>query len=163
FRGQASAEASSFADQPWGEVYRDPALKALIEEALQNSFELQDAAARVQAALESARISTDQLLPNLGIHGGPAYQHTFFEVSVPGGPGQNPGYPRYRLQGLLSWEADIWGRLRRLRQAQYAQFFASEDNRRGVIVSLIANVAQSYFTLLQLDLQMEVTRQTVQS
>jgi multidrug efflux system outer membrane protein len=163
FRGQARAEASSFADQPWWDVYRDPALKALVAEALQNNFQLQDAVARVQTAMENAHISTDQLLPSISIQGNPSYQQAFFGLSLPGGPLGNPRYSSYQVQGLLSWEVDLWGRLRRLREAQYAQFFAAEDNRRGVIVSLIAGVAQTYFTLLALDLQRDVTRQTVQS
>src|SRR5437868_1341742 len=67
FRGQDRAEATSFADLPWWEVFRDPALTALIREALDNSYDLQDAMARIDVARENARISTDQLLPSIGI------------------------------------------------------------------------------------------------
>src|SRR5262249_9595499 len=61
------------------------------------------------------------------------------------------------------WEIDLWGRLRRLREAALANFFAAEENRRGVIVSLIAAVAEGYFSLVSLDLQLEIARETGQS
>jgi multidrug efflux system outer membrane protein len=163
FRGQAQAEAASFADLPWWEVFHDPPLKALIEEALHNNYDLQEVAARVDVARMNAKISTDQLLPAIGISGGPNYQQVFFGISVPGINLGTPRFASYSLQGSLSWELDLWGRLRRLRQAAYAQFFAAEDNRRGVIVSLIGALAQSYFTLLVLDLQVEITHRTVES
>ncbi len=163
FRDQAQAEAASFADLPWWDVFQDPALKALIGEALQNSYDLQEAAARVDIARESARISTDQLLPAVGIVGGPSYQQVFSGITIPGAPTGSFRYPAHLLEGTVSWEIDLWGRLRRLRQSAYAQFFATEENRRGVIVSLIGSVAQNYFTLLALDLQVEATRRTVQS
>jgi multidrug efflux system outer membrane protein len=162
FRGQDRAEAAAFADLPWWEVFRDPALKALIKEALDNSFDLKDASERVEVARQNARIGTDQLFPALGVQGGPSYQQVFFG-SFPGVPAGNVRYPAYQLQATLSWEIDLWGRLRRLRQSALADFFASEENRRGVVVSLIGNIAQSYFSLLALDLQLAVTRRTVQS
>lgn len=162
FRDQAQAEAASFADLPWWEVFQDPALKALIDVALQNSYDLQEAAARVDIARENARISTDQLLPAIGVQAGASYQRVFSGISVPGAPHTFQS-PTYSLQGTLSWEIDLWGRLRRLRESAYAQFFAAEENRRGVIVSLIGSVAQDYFNLLALDLQIEATNRTVQS
>jgi multidrug efflux system outer membrane protein len=166
FRDQALAQASSFADLPWWEVLHDPALSALIREALQNSFDLQDAAARVDVARENAHISTDRLLPSVGINGGPSYQQVFVGIipsGAPGLPSGNVRYATYQAEATVSWEVDLWGRLRRLRQSAIADFFASEDNRRGVIVSLIGDIAQSYFGLLALDLQIEIARRTVES
>jgi multidrug efflux system outer membrane protein len=171
FRGQDGAEAASFADLPWWEAFGDEPLAALIREALANSYDLADAVARVDAARENVHGSTDALLPTLGINGGPSYQQVFSGFSstfpmVPGGPSLpsgNPHFASYTAQATLSWEADIWGRLRRLRESARADFFASEDNRRGVIVSLIGNIAADYFTLLSLDLQLTIARNTVDS
>jgi outer membrane protein, multidrug efflux system len=167
FRGQDRAEAASFADLPWWEVFRDAPLTALIEEALQNSYGLQDAIARVEVTRQNAHVATDALLPALGIQASPSYQQVFFGaisgVNAPGLPTGSIRYPSYLLQGTLSWEIDLWGRLRRLRQSALAQFLASEENRRGVIVSLIGDVAQGYFHLLALDLQMGVARRTVET
>jgi multidrug efflux system outer membrane protein len=171
FRGQDRAEAASFADLPWWEAFADEPLQALIKEALAGSYDLVDAVARVDAARENFRASTDALMPTLGIDGGPSYQQVFSSIgavlpSTPGGPQIPTGnfhFPQYTAQATLSWEFDLWGRLRRLRESALADFFASEDNRRGVIVSLIATVASDYYTLMSLDLQLEIAHRTVQS
>ncbi|HEX9101032.1 MAG TPA: efflux transporter outer membrane subunit, partial [Polyangia bacterium] len=171
FRGQDRAEAASFADLPWWEAFGDEPLAALINEALANSYDLADAVARVDIARENIRVSTDALLPSIGISGGPSYQQIFsgFSAALPSTPGGpsfptgNFAYPAYAVSASLSWEIDLWGRLRRLREAALADFFASEDNRRGVIVSLIGAIAGDYFTLLSLDLQLEIARRTVEA
>ena len=161
FRGQDQAEAASFADLPWWQVLRDPALNALITEGLRSSYDLQDAIARVEVARQNANVSTDVLLPAIGIQAGPSYQQIFSGISIPGAPNVNHRYAAFQLQGTLRWELDLWGRLRRLQESAVAQFLASEDNRRAVVVSLIGEIAQNYFDLLALDLQLEVTRRTV--
>jgi outer membrane protein, multidrug efflux system len=171
FRGQDRAEAASFADLPWWEAFGDGPLAELISEALVNSYDLADAVARVDAARENVRASTDALLPAIGITGGPSYQQVFsgFSAALPSTPGApslpsgNFHFAQYQAQATLSWEVDLWGRLRRLREAALADFFASEDNRRGVIVSLIGTIAGDYFTLLSLDLQLEIAHRTVES
>jgi multidrug efflux system outer membrane protein len=167
FRGQDHAEAASFADLPWWDVFRDPPLTALIGEALQNSYGLQDAVARVEVTRQNARVATDALLPALGVQASPSYQQVFFGavsgINIPNLPSGNIRFPSYLLQGTLSWEIDLWGQLRRLRQSALAQFLASEENRRGVIVSLIGDVAQGYFSLMALDLQLGVARRTIES
>jgi multidrug efflux system outer membrane protein len=172
FRGQDRVEAASFADVPWWEAYvHDEALAALIKEALTNSYDLADAVARVDAARENFRASTDALMPTLGINGGPSYQQVFSSFGAvipmtPGGPSIPTGnfhFPEYSAQATMSWEIDLWGRLRRLRESALADFFASEDNRRGVIVSIIGTVAGDYYNLMSLDLQLEIAKRTVVS
>jgi multidrug efflux system outer membrane protein len=168
FRGQDRAEAASFADLPWWQLVRDPALSALIDEALQGSYQIQDAVARVEIAHQNARASTDALLPAIGVQASPAYQQIFLGSfsglsGLPGLPSGNVHYSSYLLSATMSWEIDLWGRLRRLREASLAQFLASEQNRRGVIVSLIGDVAQAYFNLQSLDLQLAIAHRTVQS
>jgi multidrug efflux system outer membrane protein len=171
FRGQDRAEAASFADLPWWQAFGDEPLAALLTEALVNSYDLADAVARVDAAREDFRASTSALMPAVGINGGPSYQQVFSGISAalpmtPGGPSFPSGnfrYAQYTAQATLSWEVDLWGRLRRLREAALADFFASDDNRRGIIVSLIGTIAADYFSLLSLDLQLDIARRTVQS
>jgi multidrug efflux system outer membrane protein len=172
FREQAMARAESFADLPWWEVFRDPALGALLQEAVANNLDLADAIARVDVARYNARIRTDQLLPSLGVSGNPAYQQTFSPLSAVIPPSQaamapfpltNQRYASYTLSGSLSWEIDLWGRLRRLRQSALADALGAEENARGVMVSIVGDVAQGYFNLMALDLQLEVSRRTVES
>lgn len=170
FRDEAIAKAESFADLPWWEVFRDPSLAALLREALANNLDLSDAIARVDVARYNAKIRTDQLLPSLSVDAAPAYQQVFspFGALIPPGtmvpfPLGNERYATYTLGGTLSWEIDLWGRLRRLRQAALADALAAEEVERGVIVSIVGDVAQGYFNLVALDLQLEVSRHTVDS
>jgi multidrug efflux system outer membrane protein len=170
FRDQAIAKAESFADLPWWEVFHDPALAALLREALTNNLDLADAIARVDVARYNAEIRTDQLLPSLSVDASPAYLQTFSPLSAlgPSGgalpiPTGNQHYGTYSLGGSLSWEIDLWGRLRRLRQAALADALAADETRRAVIVSIVGDVAQGYFNLVALDLQLEVSRRTVES
>ncbi len=104
--------------------------------------------------------------------GGPSYQQVFSPLSavIPASqasmapfPLGNERYATYTLTGSLSWELDLWGRLRRLRQSALAEALATEENARGVIVSIVGDVAQGYFNLVALDLQLEVSRRTVES
>ena len=166
FRGQSAAEAASFADLPWWQVFQDDHLVALIREALANSYDLRIAVARVDQARALAGVATDALLPTLSASGSGSYQQIFlgFSKGLPNLPSiGNPRFSTYTLQGALSWEIDLFGRLRRQREAALAQLLAAEDARRGVIVSLIGEVASTYFNLLALDLQLEITHRTIQS
>ena len=160
FRGEARAEPTSFADLPWWEVFHDDNLVALLREALETSQNIQAAAARVEQARAVAGIATDQLYPAITVEASPSYQQTFSPVQVPG-LSLNKPYHTYLLQGSLSWEIDLWGRLRRLREAALAQYLGTEEAARGVVVSLISDIAQSYFQLMALDLQLDIARRTV--
>jgi multidrug efflux system outer membrane protein len=105
------------------------------------------AVARVEIARANARISTTALLPQLSLSAGPSYQQIFSPFR-PTGAGTGPiRFPLYTIEGSLSWEIDLWGRLRRLRQSAIAEFFAAEENRRAVIVSIVGDVAAAYFEL----------------
>lgn len=170
FRGQAVARAESFADLPWWEVYRDPALASLLREALANNLDLADATARVEVARYAAKIRTDQLLPSISLNAAPAYQQTFVPQLLAASsalagslPTGNVRFASYSLGGALGWEIDLWGRLRRLRQAALADLVGAEEIQRGVIVSIVGDVAAGYFQLVALDLQLEVALLTAQS
>ena len=77
-----------------------------------------------------------------------------------------PGFPtpfNYFGQATLNWELDIWGRVRRSNEAARADLMAREENRRAVVLTLVSSVAQSYFDLLQFDMQMDIARNALQS
>jgi len=160
FRGQARTESDSFADLPFWQVFRDDKLVALLREALAQSQNLQAAAARVEQARAVAGISRDALYPAVSVQAGPSYQQVYSPF-IPEGRMSNLRYALYQLQGTLSWELDLWGRLRRLREAALAEYLASEEARRGVILSLVGDIAESYFQLLTLDRQLFIARRTV--
>ncbi|PYO54613.1 MAG: RND transporter, partial [Candidatus Rokuibacteriota bacterium] len=158
FRGQAMAEAASLADAPWWEVFQDPILKTLIQEALRNNYDVRIAAARVQEARANFRVSRSDLYPSLDYSAGVARAKISPGITgVPGGPVANASNFYY---GALtaSWEVDIWGRIRRSNEAAWATFLATEDARRGVWLTLVSDLAQAYFELLELDVRLDIAR-----
>jgi outer membrane protein, multidrug efflux system len=162
FRGDAgAAQQASFADLPWWEVFKDDNLKALIQTALLNNYDLLIAVTRIEQSRALAAQAYSQFLPNIN------YQSTastgkneFLGTLAPNGG---------RLQGAflgaasVAWEADIWGRIRRQNEAARAQFLATEEGKRAVMLSLVSDVSQAYFELLGLYLQLDIARQTAAS
>ncbi len=149
-------EAASLADEAWWAVLRDDALQSLVADALANGFDVRLAAWRVQEAQALAGISRAQLFPQIQASAGWSRSRASAFTSV------NPPAPT-NLADVnlgLSWELDLWGRIRRFDQAALAQYLASEDARRGVALSLVAHVATSYFELRELDLRLEIARRT---
>jgi len=158
FRGQATAEASSLADEPWWEVFRDPVLKGLIQEALSRNYDVRIAAARVQEAQAILRVARSDLYPSLDYSGGVSRSN--ITPGVLGGPGGQAPTTSNFYSGTLSasWELDIWGRIRRSNEAARATLFATEHARRGVWLTLVSDLAQAYFELLELDVRLQIAR-----
>jgi outer membrane protein, multidrug efflux system len=158
FRGQATAEATSFADAPWWEAFQDPILIALIREALRNNYDVNIAAARVQEARANLGVARSDYFPSLdyGISAGRA-KVTPGVAGSPGGPTPNASN-FYSASMTMSWELDIWGRIRRSNESARALLFATEDARRAVWLTLVSDLAQAYFQLLELDVQLQIAR-----
>jgi multidrug efflux system outer membrane protein len=151
------AQAQTLADTPWFDVFQEPELQALIKEALLNNLDLQAALARVEEARARAGIAKSYYYPqvdgafNAGWRGSSSDDANRTESVT-----ENVDYGFQ-----LSWEIDLFGKLRRQREASLALLLASEQNRRGVLVTLIGDVASSYFLLRELDLQLEIARRTL--
>jgi multidrug efflux system outer membrane protein len=164
FRGQTGPEeAASLADLPWWEAFRDPTLQELLQAALANNYDLRVAVARVEQARALAARARGAFFPSIGYQGDIARARLSGEIiGLPSG--QGPSTESFFV-GLFtaSWELDIWGRIRRQYEAAGAQFFATEEARRGVLLSLVSNVAQAYFELLQLDAQLDIARRNTAS
>jgi len=154
FRFVESQQAASLADIPWWQVFEDPVLQALIREAIANNLDLRAAAARVERFRAEARIAKSFLYPQVnGAAGYTAQQSSGAEESD---VQQNAVYGFQ-----LSWELDLFGRIRREREAAVARTLASEQGRRGVLVTLVADVASTYFLLRQLDVELDIARRTL--
>src|SRR5262249_51321026 len=141
FRGQATAEAASFADAPWWDVFQDPVLKALIKEALSLNYDVAIAAARVQEARANVSIARSDLFPSFDYSGG-ASRSKVGGVGIlgqPGGPVRN-ATSAYFATMSASWEVDIWGRIRRANEAARANLLATEEARRGVWLTLVSDL-----------------------
>src|SRR5215475_12324030 len=151
-------EATSLADVPWWQIFDDPALQALIREAIANNLDLRAAAARVEFARAQAGIAKSYFYPQVD-----ATVDYPIRQTVGGSEGtgdvSNGGVYGFRL----AWELDLFGRIRREHEAAVARVLASEQGRRGVLVTLVGDVATTYFLLRQLDLQLEISLRTLAS
>lgn len=146
----------SLANMPWWELYQDEELQRLIRIALEENKDLKRAVASIdefQARLYTARMD---FAPQLSATGN-------LPVARLGGV-IFPGFPSpfaHYMQGALSWEMDIWGRIRRANEASMAELLAREETRRAVTLQIVGGVAQSYFDLRQFDMQLEIAKRTL--
>lgn len=162
FRGSTGvAQQASFADLPWWRVFQDDSLHALIKTSLANNYDLAVAAARVEQAREVAAQARAQYFPAIGYSTIVSYGHNQFVNS----PASNMSGAQGFLLAIAraSWEADLWGRIRRTNEAARAQLLGSEEARRGVMLSLASDLSQAYFELLGLRYKLEIARETAQS
>ncbi len=162
FRGAAEGGSRSLADLAWWDVYRDPRLTELIRAALSDGFDARIAAARVEQSRAVAAEVHGQLFPGIGYSAGADRGRNALlgQPYTEGGGATASGFDGYVG---AAWELDLWGRVRRLDEAARSQYLASEDARRGVLLSLVSDVATSYFDLLELDNELAISRQAVQS
>ena len=153
--GEATAEVASLADQAWWDVFQDPPLKALIDEALRNGYDARLAAWRVEEARANAGIARSEFFPQ--IQGEAGWSRSRFPdvTSQVTGP-----VSLYDVRLGLTWEIDLWGRIRRLNEAALARCLSTEEARRGVMLSLVSDVATAYFRLRALDFQLEIAKRT---
>ena len=161
YRFVNGAEAESLADVPWFQIFEDPTLQALIRDALANNLDLRAAAARVEEARARAGVVKSFLYPQVD-----GVAQTTVGQATTGLPGDDEDdEDNTRANGVfgfqLSWELDLFGRIRREHESALAFVLASEQGRRGIIVTLIGDVASNYFLLRELDLQLEIARRTL--
>jgi multidrug efflux system outer membrane protein len=157
---EGATEAQSLADTPWWQVFDDPTLQALVREALVNNLDLQMAVARVEEARARAGIAKSFLYPQ--VDGAVSYGvRQASTARTQAGADDDTTHQSGAYGFQLSWEIDLFGRLRRQHEASLALVLASEQGRRGVLVTLVGDVATNYFLLRELDLQLEIARQTL--
>ncbi len=152
-------EAASLADLPWWNVFKDQSLDSLIAAALSHNYDLQTATARVEQARALVWVAASPLYPQLGYEGFAGREKTFIPIE---GAGGNITFNAFA--GLFSavWELDVWGRIRRSTEAARAELFAQEDVRRGIMLTLVSDVAAAYFRLLELDRELAIAQESSQ-
>jgi len=164
FRGvQGAAQQASFADLPWWEAFKDEELKALIKTALANNYDLGVAVSRVEQARQIAAQARAQYFPAVDYSVGASNGKNEFAGSTnfPVGGGKTQG--AFLALARAAWQPDIWGRIRRLNESARAQYLSTEEARRGVMLTLTADVAEAYFQLLGLELQLEIAKENTAS
>lgn len=159
-------EAASFADLKWFEVFKDEQLQTLIRHALERNYDLRDAAARVEEARAALGITRSDQFPSFGAGGAVEINRLSREGATPIPPqllsNQNRNFGTAALQ-LLSFEVDIWGKLRRATEAARANLLGADEYRKVVLTTLVSDVASAYLTLRELDYELEISRRTLQT
>ena len=144
-----------------GRCFEDERLQNLIQQALANNYDLRIAVSRVEQARQIAAQARAQFFPQVNYDGriGTGKNSLFGAIGPNGGKTQDSAF----IDLSVFWEVDLWGRIRRLNEAARAQFLATDEGMRGVTISLVSSVAQAYFELLELDLQLDIARRNTQS
>lgn len=159
-------QAESLADLKWFQVFKDQQLQDLIRTALVRNYDLRDAIARVEAARANLGITRSNQLPNVAAGGSVEFNRLSRDGATPLPatflPNQNRTFGTAALQ-LLSFELDIWGRLRRATEAARANLLSAEETQKAVVTTLVSEVATSYLTLRELDYELEISQRTLQT
>jgi NodT family efflux transporter outer membrane factor (OMF) lipoprotein len=157
-------QAASLADLKWFEVFHDEKLQELIGAALERNYDLRDAVARVEEARANLGVTRSNQHPQFGASGAMDITRLSRDGSFPLQQSfvasQNRNWGEAGLN-LLSFELDLWGRLRRSTEAARATLLSAEENRKAVISTLVGDVATNYFQLLELDYELEISDRTV--
>jgi multidrug efflux system outer membrane protein len=157
-------QAASFADLKWFEIFKDEKLQELTRTALLQNYDLRDAVARVEEARANLGITRSNQFPQFNASGGVEITRisrdgqTPLPVSFVREPNRTFGEASLNL---LSFEVDIWGRLRRSTEAARASLLNAEENRKAVVTTLVSDVATDYFNLLELDYELEISTRTL--
>jgi multidrug efflux system outer membrane protein len=159
-------QAASIADLKWFEIFKDEQLQALIRTALVQNYDLRDAAARVEEARASLGITRSDQFPQFGASGGVELNRFSRDGATPLPaillPSQNRNFGSVALN-LLSFEVDLWGRLRRATEASRANLLSAEENRKTVITTLVSDVTTAYLSMRELDYELEISNETLET
>jgi outer membrane protein, multidrug efflux system len=154
FRGaspQMDAQSTSFGDLPWWEVFHDPKLQQLIGTAVKQNYDLQTAIERVTGARAQVGIARSNLFPQLSL-----------DPNFSGGKTDEGAKSNiFVLAADMVFQVDLFGRYRRATEAARAQLLATKDAQQTVILTLVSDVASDYFLLCDLDLQLQIAQETV--
>jgi len=147
---------SSYANVPWWEVFHDSTLKALIKEALRENRDIHIALARVNEARALLGIQRIEALPQVDLLASARKANGADSLITPNG-----SRSLFFIELNLNWELDLWGRLRRLTESAQASLLASEQGRRGAIITVVSDVARAYLELRDLDAQAAITESVI--
>ena len=161
YAGVTTGDTLSIGATAWEQFYTDPLLRQLIDTALKNNYDLQTALTRIatsgqevkRAKAAFAPMITGQVGANTSVYG----SNTINGISDEAFLGKDH-LEDYSVSASVSWEADIWGKIRRQKEAALADYLQSREAARAVQTTLVADVAQGYYNLLMLDAQLDIAR-----
>jgi outer membrane protein, multidrug efflux system len=160
YRGDSQsppAASQPLGDEKWWEVFQDPVLQQLIRTAIEQNYDLRIAASRVLQAQAQLGVTRANQFPTV---------NAGTDVSSQRNPKISGSFPSYEARTgevdlSVVWNLDFWGKYRRQTEAARASVLASQWGRRAVLTSVISNVASAYFTLRELDLELDVSKMTL--
>ncbi|MDE6267124.1 MAG: efflux transporter outer membrane subunit [Muribaculaceae bacterium] len=155
YKEKGGNDSFSMADVDWWRIYTDPTMRSIIERTLKNNLDLKIADARIREVASLKRISTAALFPEVTAN---AYGQK--EGLNYGGDNFSPD-PEIGIKASASWEIDLWGNLRWLRDKSIADYLASVESRRALQVSLVAQTAQAYCELMSMDNELRIVQHTL--
>jgi multidrug efflux system outer membrane protein len=156
-------QAASLANARWWQGFGDPVLDQLVEDALRNNRDLVQAAARVEQFLGVLQTTRSQFYPQVGYSGAASRNRASENGVNPLPVGTDRNYSLYEAALGASWQIDLFGRVRRQAEAAQAEVYASEQGRRGVVLSVVSATATAYIGLRSLDRQLEIARDTAEN
>lgn len=155
---QISEDSLTLADVSWKTLFTDPVLTQYIERGLENNIDIRVALQQIIASEAYFKQGKAGYYPTLGANA--SYMHQ--EPSENGQFGAlGSSLDQYELSGALSWEADVWGKIRSNKRAFQARYLQTVAAHKAVKTRLIANIASVYYQLLSVDEQIKITEQTI--
>jgi len=155
-QAKTASAAPSLGDEKWWEVFQDPQLQKFIRTALKNNYDVRIAATRVLQAQAQLGITRADQLPSVSVGG-----EVFNERSPAVGPIPSYQVTEGEVYGSASWNLDFWGKYRRATEAARANLLSYQLAQEEVIATLVADLATSYFQLRELDLELEISKRTL--
>jgi multidrug efflux system outer membrane protein len=164
YRDAQATDSATLAAMPWQSLFADTALKTLIQEGLNNNLDLKTAVQRIAEAQATLQQSKAAFFPSLsGNVGVTRSKQSSAGLNYPAGVTINTLTTNYQAGLTTSWEADVWGKLSSTKRAALAGYLQTDAAKRAVQTQLIADIANNYFSLLALDRQLEITRETLKN
>jgi len=151
-------DVASFGDQKWWDAFQDEALRDLIKTALKQNYDVRIAAARILEARAQLGITRADQLPSVAASASSVNERIAQSARIP-----SIETSAHQLSLSAAWELDFWGRYRRATESARASLLAQEWAQKAVISSLVSDLASAYFQLRELDLELEISRQTLGS
>tara|TARA_R110002049_G_scaffold2457_3_gene17964 strand:- start:3886 stop:5313 length:1428 start_codon:yes stop_codon:yes gene_type:complete len=154
------SDSISMADISWKKLFTDTYLQQYIEEGLQNNMDIRIAIQQIVAAEAYAKQGKAGYLPSLSV--GPNLTHQELSKNSQFGAFlTNTSTDQWDITASLSWEADIWGKIRSNKRATQATFLQSVAGHQAVKTQLISSIASTYYSILALDAQLEITKTSI--
>ncbi|HEX6043884.1 MAG TPA: efflux transporter outer membrane subunit [Pyrinomonadaceae bacterium] len=162
--GPPGNDPQTVADLKWFEVFQDKALQELIQAALAGNYDLRESVARIDQARANYGLERSNQFPTIAASTDIITERRSRSgaVDIPEPINRNRTFGSVLLN-LLTFELDIWGRLRKATAAAKADLLATEETRKAVITTLVSDVATAYFNLRELDFELDIARRTLAS